>query len=150
VDQKQFNIFQEAIQWVADEARHKAEGERSHGLKHLQAEWGMGRTVAERLVAHPSYRVVCATACCVAGNIVLLNGDRFVSDSALPADCTVAVQSCVTAEGDVMDIDDRAIELAGLSEGEAAMLFGGANSWTDIVEMAIQIAKVHGFELEVI
>jgi hypothetical protein len=154
MDLKQFNIFQEAIQWVVDEQRRRRADkdiyEMTGRLRHFQQEWGMGRVVAERLAAHPSYQMVCPTACCVAGNIVLINGDRFVVDSVLPEDSLVAVQSCVTDKGEIVDIDDRAIEVVGLDAVEAMNLFSGGNSWRDIVHCATKIAKAHGHTLEVI
>lgn len=154
MDLKQFELLQESVQWVVDEAKRKKEGRPIEGRAHFQMEWAKGMLTGEQPKDHPYMEYVCPTACCLAGNGVLLAGDRLViAHNELDSNALgqrVVVEHCLTAEGKLMEIDDRAQELFGLDENEALALFNGRNIWQIIVHRAWTIAKKHGYDLVII
>jgi hypothetical protein len=156
VDQKQFDLFQTAIQWVWDEWHRKIRGDARQGPIHKQVVWAAG-TVTDQMVPvaeDETYRwgewvsVICPTACCVAGNIVMVHGDQFVTKQ-MPNEFVAHVEMCIDDHGRVHGISDRAQGLAGLTGSEASRLFHQDNNAHSIVQIAQMIAARHGYELEV-
>lgn len=158
MDQKQFDLFQTGIQWVADEMRRDHEGSAPNGLRHRQTTWAAGRVTDEVINYHSENSsigfegtVVCPTAGCVAGNFCAINGDTFI----LPRKGYVGayaavVEHVVDDEGAVYMIGYRGMKLAGLTPVEADRLFNSNNSRADVIWLAKQIAENHGYTLEVI
>lgn len=149
MDQKQFNVFEQGIQWVKDERDHP---EQRTGVEHNQGTWGWGKVMSKLGItaknSHQSWLPVCPSACCLAGNIVLIAGDKFVIPEGYEGDCNV--DYCLTGEGEVENIAERAKDLAGLTDGEAQMLFEGSNSADHIIDMATRIADRNGYELNLL
>jgi len=162
MDQKQFNEFQTAIQWVVDEKRRKDDAEQWKPalLEHRQQYWAVGETQPGIIAApfprdgvHVSldWHPVCATGCCVAGNMVLAHGDQFIAPAASAAvGLTVTVEQCIDEDGMVHKISTRAKEIGGLTDSEAGRLFHQDNSAATIARLATNIAHNHGYTLEVI
>jgi len=151
MEQKQFEVFQTAIQWVKDEA------ERDYapiGVRHDQATWGNGEIGTDRvMIGSVKYAAVCPSACCLAGNIVLVAGERFVypvnDDLFDPTGACVTVDYCVDDEGHLRQIPDRAAELAGLTDADLWDYnpFAPSHSAEDLISIAEKITKQHGYTL---
>lgn len=156
MDKKQFELFQSAIQWVADEQRRKKQRDPKSGVIHEQNCWGAGKII-DWIKAHISnspreqFAQVCPSACCLAGNIVLLNGDRMVTlDQTAVLGDFENVENCLDEEGRLHSISTRAQQLAGLTGPQATRLFAGENYADQIIEYAQEIAVKNGYELEVL
>lgn len=149
MDQKQFNLFEQGIQWVKDEADHP---EQRSGPQHQQSTWGWGKVQKvfgiKAKNSAQTWVPVCPSSCCLAGNIVLINGDKFVIPEGYEGDCNV--DYCLTVEGEVESISERARDLAGLTDGEAQSMFEGSNSPDYIIEYAAVIADRNGYELNLL
>ena len=97
---------------------------------------------------------VCTSACCLAGNIVLANGDTMVvpagsvAQELIDSECQVNVDYCMDAEGNFHSIHARARELAGLDDAEATYLFDGCRSAHSQIEYAQEVAARNGYTLE--
>ena len=90
-------------------------------------EMGSWGTVAEDLVefddGHKA-KVSCGTTACVAGWAVQLHGYKFIVDAEnRELDGAYFVTDCVAGNGRVMDIDEKARKLLGLTPEEADFLF---------------------------
>lgn len=156
MDKKQFDLFQSGVQWVWDDNKRRQAG-RPHGgnLHHVQGLWVGGRIIDRIKAKWGEHRremdLVCPTACCLAGNILITNGDRFVVDHEWDiGEQTTSVEYCLDEKDQVHGIQNRAMEVAGLNLAEAQELFEGGNTAESIVESATRIAKEHGYELEVL
>lgn len=149
---KQFEILQQSVQWVVDEARRLQTDQVTGDREHLQMEWAIG--LATGVQVRDRFEVLCTTACCLAGNAVLVAGDQMVvrkSDLEFALlDDDITTNLCVTAEGNVRDISQRAQELMGLHQDQATALFDAENGWQTIVVYATEYAAEHGHELVVI
>lgn len=166
MNEKEFDRFQTALQWVADDADARAHGEDRDGLRHHQDTWGEGfvlpggpvkeTTVKNHFTEQTvivKWSAVCATDCCLAGNVVIANGDvMLVSSRSIEGHerGEVEVSHCMSAEGDVHDIPTRAQELLGLTAGEAHALFDGGNTAQDLLWRGKGIAAEYGHELRII
>ena len=152
MDQKQFDLFATGIQWVKDEA----ERDYTAQVRHNQGIWGLGRIKEgiRRLRKNSTYQYfapVCPSACCLAGNIVLANGDEFVIPAELAAGKdTSHVDYCMDAEGEIHHIRDRAQQVAGLTGLDAQALFDANRSPEVLINMAEQIAAREGFTLDLV
>ena len=155
MDKKQFELLQTSVQWVWDDHHRKTAQERRRGLHHEQGLWVGGR-VKEKIKAlwgshRKEFSVVCPTACCLGGHIVIANGDQLVVDEECDERSFVtSVEHCVDEEGQVRSIQARATELAGLTVDEASTLFDGGNTAEVIVREATRIARERGHRLEVL
>jgi hypothetical protein len=149
MEQKQFDLFEQGIQWVKDERDHP---EQRSGWQHVQSTWGWGKVMSKFGIkaknSHQSWVPVCSSACCLAGNIVLTNGDKFVVQEGFQGD--VNVDYCLTPEGEVENIAERAKDLAGLTDYEASTLFEGSNSADFLIEYAATVAERNGYELNLL
>lgn len=154
MDSKQFEEFQTGVQWVQDEAR----SDTRHGLvRHNQKTWARGRVKNEVVTDEMSSRwmPVCASACCLAGNIVLAHGDTFVVPAydsfqgvaEMGGECHV--DYCMDDEGKIHSINERAIELAGLTDLQAGALFFEGMTAAKIVSYAAAVAEENGYHLDV-
>lgn len=144
---KGFERLQSAIQWVADEERLRKQGING-ALAHNQGEWAMGKPTDEVVATDGAfeYVTVCATSCCVAGNVVIQNGDKIITGKGTGN----TAFRCLTSDGEIMSIRKRATELLGISEGDARALFDGGNQpWTLYAQGKI-LATKHGHTLEVL
>lgn len=158
MNEKQFDLFQGAIQWVADEQKfHRGEtDERVSNVQHQQTLWAQGPTTGEDVEATNRYgtqqraTVVCPTSACVAGNICVLNGDKFVIDGTAPSGFVRSVDHVVDDEGQMHTIKRRAIDLVGITDGEAQLLFNGDNTRTAVIKRAQLVAERHGRTLNLI
>jgi hypothetical protein len=174
MDHKQFELLQQEIQWVVDEARRKAAHQSTKAVAHDQQHWSVGRVskdsetvkieksgpfVDDSWLQLTQPMVVCATSCCLAGGAVVSHGDKIVVfDSGLDLRMygtssvyrTVAAEFCVDSEGTLHTISQRAQELMGLTGGEASLLFSGGHSAETLRVQATRIAAEHGYELEII
>jgi hypothetical protein len=154
MDRKQFDLFQTAIQWVADEQRRKKQHRRKNGPSHVQSLWGSGKVV-EWINTRWGGRnltssVVCASSCCLAGNIVHLHGDLLVElNSKVRPGNTTTVEHCLDEKGTVHTINERARALVGLTNQQASSLFASSRDAAQIIQQAQVIAARNGYELEV-
>jgi len=167
MDTKQFNDFQQVIQWVVDEARRKEAEDLAAAddvllpptdLVHNQNYWGYGKVTDTRIPIKPNsvfgksveeVQMVCPTACCVAGHVVVRHGDQMVAGVQITRD-SVSADYCVDEDGRVHSIPDRAQDLLGISSSESSTLFDGDNDADDVVDKAMDIADAYGYELTVI
>ena len=172
---KQFDLFQSAVQWVKDEARTQAKAKRwrkaykkmQKGVRHYQGNWGSGLIKRDgRSVKNGGYqwREVCPSSACLAGNIVLMNGDTFVSALRNPAyeellkrqeaaevAVEITVDYCIPRDStQVYMIEHRAAELVGIDHQQAAALFAGGNTAEHVIHNAERVAEAHGRELQLI
>jgi len=97
----------------------------------LSAEIGIGVLGIGGLAQQPVQRTRCNSAFCLAGNIVHLAGDTFVGHG--------SVEYCVSSEGKVERISDRAQQLLRINDGAASALFGGGNTIVFINAIAAAI-----------
>jgi hypothetical protein len=152
MDQKQFERLQTAVQWVVDE-----EVTATPSLTLNMDVWGFGevprdteptkgRYDVEREAVIP-VKVVCPSACCLAGNIVLAAGDQFVVDGQYTSGETVYADNCIDEKGVIHSIPQRALELIGLDDDYE--MFDGSQSAADVVEKAWNVAADRGFDLDV-
>ena len=172
MDLKGFDRLQTAVQWTVDEDRERYEFEKTDEyakfgwdawwtqsvVHHDQESWGAGVLKKDgELFTSPigTYTAVCPTAGCLAGNVVLASGEKFVvswpSSQAdhIPEGLPVSVSACWTADGDVDEISHRAQELMGIDSDDADRLFEGENDVDAIVNIATEIAASWGFTLEI-
>ena len=152
MDQKGFDLFQTAIQWVKDEDDHPHSMD--EGLVHEQGTWGYGlirNLIRKHTKAGTTVVPVCASSCCLAGNIVLAAGEEFVAldTQEVREGWLLHVDYCLTGDGEVKTIAGRAVELTGLDEDEAEYMFGGSRSAAGLISDALQIARDHGYELTI-
>jgi len=152
MNRKQFELFQTAIQWVVDEHR-----EPTHSPSHLQSTWAVGRVLFDKVTAYrrkdrpKTFQVVCPTACCVAGDICLTNGDTFVvgcDEEPVRYNTAIAVDYVVDEDGKLHEIGARARSLVGITGPEANELFEGGNRVEDITRVATSIAARRDFDLD--
>lgn len=149
-----------AVQWVIDtyaiETGHLAP--RSDNDEHRnwrQTVWGSGTATEERLqAALPGDRsvrefstVACTSGCCVAGDIVLDAGDKFVTPYALTPGTTTIVDHCISRDGVVSEIADRATQILGVDD--VGYLFSGDNLPGNVYDHATSLATEHGEMLSV-
>lgn len=165
MNQKQFDLFQSAIQWVFDEQRASDRHTKHSPIWHRQGLWGMG-TVTDQVITaksiqldkeekqtyQRSYQVMCTSAACVAGNIVLINGDQMVAvaNPEVSPGLIAYAEYCIDDQRTVHSIGDRAQRLTGISPAEAGALFGGGLSRPDVISVATRIATHHGYQLELV
>lgn len=163
---KQFDRFQSALQWVADEERAVEAAERS-SLVHTQETWVFGRvgkpytgplsqTVNEecspewaRQILDKQFSEVCATNCCFAGNVVIANGDTIIASGFIEGDLASPAM-CVDADGNVHTIAKRATDLLGITPTQARDMFDGNNEPAMLYQRGARIAEAYGHELRVI
>lgn len=126
-------------------------GHEQHGGRWDQRDWGsvrVSQAVRDAAVetymgaawqAVPAAVVLkeCGTTACVAGHASLLVGDRPLIESVTLDDSPGVVVSWalvlpVDGADEATMVEDRARELLGLTEDEAAELFEGANSIDDV------------------
>jgi|SRR5262245_32908516 len=153
MDKKQFELFQEAVQWVLDEKRASEKGRKHNRIWHKQKFWGQGEVTDESVTqvgTSLTMSVVCPSAACLAGNVVLLHGDRMVAlvNHGRPGD-VVQADYCADDKDRVYMIGTRARQLLGITSEEAA-IFGGDHSRRLVIEMAKEIAENHGYKMELI
>ena len=137
MDIKGFQVLESAIQWVVDEDVRKRSHIQPNGLEHDQMAWAVGELLPAEQREALGQRFglgmtmvipLCASACCVAGNVVIANGDLLVAIDQFGGhtpDRQVKVDFCVTEENEVVYISTRARDLLGISEVEADLLFEG-------------------------
>jgi hypothetical protein len=156
MDQKGFDLFQSAIQWVADEMNREMGESRAYPMSHNQGFWAEGTVTGpvEGTYQGEEYHMlaVCPTAGCVAGNIVTLHGDTLVGmDPMMGLGVTrptfMVVEHCLDDGGEMHAIAARARELVGMTASEARALFSGENSRENVIQLAQVIARNHGFDL---
>ena len=153
MDEKQFNRLQEAVQWATDDTR--GEGTGAHWN---QGHWFEGNITGEVLPDGPLYwrgmavmEVSCDSACCIAGQVVLREGDRFVAPNVNPDPTATrrTVANCLTPDG-VQPIYTRAMALLGITEREGEVLFDSDNGLEDVTLIATNLAAKYGHTLTVI
>lgn len=166
MNEKQFDLFQTGIQWVADEARfHRTQRVNNwvRGARRwLQRTWAQGVLLGNvHSVRDPQtgrmidVQAVCPTACCVAGNFCAINGDTFVSAAGtlFPRQGETYVEGLqwVMDEDENMHlIGQRGRALTGMTENEANMLFHQNNNSATVIRLAKGIAEAHGHTLNII
>jgi hypothetical protein len=91
----------------------------AHPDQHDQGEWFIDINGYEKPCVIGSE---CGTAACVAGWTVLLNGDQPIK-MAFPDHGYTSASSVALINGGVMDIDDRAQQILGLTDDQAQELF---------------------------
>jgi hypothetical protein len=171
MDEKQFDLFQRTVQFAVDEFR--ANG--------TESGFDMGKWLSVDIDAPVKFTKVklkdedgdldtwwvskeitagaCGTAACLAGSAVLLHGGETF---AAPMIWTLAgtmvrdedTSYVVTKDNRVIHVDDRAVELLGLSNDDASRLFyldsHSDADMNNIVQVATEIASRYGHKLEII
>ena len=155
MDQTQFNRLQKAVQYaVADSElqRHGQPPRDPGGWRWMQSAWGYGRVTKRRRrrkVDQQYFQVACPTTGCVAGTIVIQNGDHLVVPTDAPLDAVVQTDYCMDKTGEYHDIEERAMDLLGVEdEGDLHGLFSGGLGINSVVDTARLIAEENGFQLE--
>lgn len=160
MDQKGFEKMQAAIQWAVDEDRGSSEhlrwqqrtwvtGRITDKVDNLDPDIGMSGLYGMTVFRHE----VCATSCCVAGNVVLANGDKFLTWTDSPYSYErgqIAVTWCTDENGERHTISQRARDLMGITAPEAERLFDGTNDVATLVRRGENIAAHYGYELTII
>ena len=153
MDQKEFDRLQTATQWAVDEAKAERPAAEGH-LYHDQDNWGYGKVTSKAVsgkYAHAPFmaRTVCASSCCLAGNIVLAEGDTFVVPdwSSAVEGQIVVVEYCMDATGTVHKIEDRALDLIGVEFDQ--LMFDPEQDVDTLVERVGDVAEEHGFTLDI-
>ena len=106
-----------------------AEAEHEKQLKGLPSEWDQGHWAISRPDGTP-IAASCATACCLAGKVVASQGGRFLLESDY-GDYQIATTAELPS-GRVVDVEDFARDHLGLTYEQAAALFDGDNTITDV------------------
>lgn len=135
-------VLREAVAFAI--AEH--EGRRTQALVWDQGFWGR-ITDPEPIQMHPGFVVGCATAACLAGNIVLQAGDRMLGfDQKVSPGATIVADFCIDGSGSRRMISERATELLGLAHAPTE-LFDGENDIYAVVQRAQDLAEAHGESL---
>lgn len=161
MDTQQFARLQKAVQWAVDEHLIESnlmprKGEQTKRWD--QDTWGQASYTRERVevVHHDDYHAIhnwnlvqvdCGTTCCIAGNVVLDAGAKFVipdRDFLTPGE-RVGVEYCLTQDSKIKLIPDLARELLGVDDEEG--LFSGSNDIYEVIEYAEELASSHGHTL---
>lgn len=165
MDTKQFNLFQEVVQFAVDERRkprHKSRFKMSswfelperNGVTTKKAR----ETMIEKLdLSVPGYHDdwvalkqdvnFCGTTACLAGTALIMYGeDRFIFQDELDYDGDYVL----TKDGKVKEISDRAYEVLGFTGNDHELFYMTSQSIDEIVARATQIAAKHGHKLEII
>jgi|SRR5262245_6635469 len=168
MDQKGFELFQSAVQWILDEKRATENRTKHDPIWHKQQFWATGELTDEEITVDQvgqqyllswhltQMRVVCPSSACLAGNIVVIHGDKMVADQYSVrygeqySNGLVSADFCVNDKNQLFTIGTRAQQLIGITSQEASDLFRGGNSRKKVIEMATEIAKGYGFELELV
>lgn len=145
-------LLRKAVEWVQEQDRL---GRESREREWDQGTWarGVAGYVADGVkvlgVRYLPVDVSCGTACCVAGKICLVSGDRFVTSKkgGMRPGQLVHVEQVVGPDGWVWTIMERARALLGITELEAAKLFASNNDAANVLRLARSIAAAHGEEL---
>jgi len=144
-----------AVQFAVDEyVRANTEGVR--GMWD-QGTWGRGEATEEKVTTNEGdvVQVVCNSGCCLAGNIVIGAGDKFVAPGTYAPGTVVSVEECVTKDGEFRSVSDRAEELLDITSSYVSNddtdgdLFGGDNDIDDVLRLARAMAEEHGQTLTV-
>lgn len=161
MDKQQFERLVSAVQWAVDDFLREQgtlpDPALGSGPHWDQGVWSRGRVVDSVQVPGGEMKVVCGTSFCLAGNIAAEAGDKFVVEpdrSLLDSDDIVA-DTCLTAEGRLMMVMERAKQLLGIEydvvpedalEGEdgSTWLFDSENDIEHLVRLADIIAEQHG------
>jgi len=161
-------LLRKAVEWAEEE--HARKRRIRKGIRYFlkrgdhtwkQSFWGVAR-VNERtlkegttvyskphgsklLAVNP---MTCGTTGCIAGHICVIAGDKYLVPTDTRDGVEIQVDWVLTPEGEVRNINSRAIDLlGGDSETEVGDLFSGGNSITKVREIASRIARDHGEEL---
>jgi hypothetical protein len=174
VDQKQFERLQSAVQWVVDVKRAREEGV-DLTVDHVQHRWAVGNPIGDMLKARYTpaddrarqfemnqgeeleVSVICASGCCLAGDLVKANGDQFIVSTKerniseyVATGAAIPVFFCMDEENTVHRIGQRAMDLIGVTTEQGDSLFKEDNTAEVIVNKATNIARKYGHELTVI
>jgi hypothetical protein len=150
MDKKQFKRLEKAVRWAVEE---NAKTKRSD-LTWDQEEWFAGALDGKAKVEGYHYvDVTCGSTCCIAGNVVVEAGDRFI----VPDHFTeryeqgdmVTVEMCLTKKREVYSVETRAEHLLGITPSQARWLFDGDNDIESVINAASEIAAEYGFTLDV-
>lgn len=152
----QFQRLQDAVQWAAD----VHDTPPKEGVTWEQGTWFNGALdgIAPGLGGGEEFHyvdVVCDSACCIAGNVVLNEGDKFVVPSyAIGAfqkqGEEISAEYCLSKDGEYDTIGNRARELLGIESRESNMLFSGESDIDMVIEIASDIARDYGHDLNII
>lgn len=147
-----------AVQFAIDEHVLAAKGlESSSALTWGQQHWGRGDLTNEVIESEGGrdVRVVCASSCCIAGNVIAQAGDKFVVDAEAYARIapgqTISADNCVTKDGILYEVPRRAMVLLDVDDvnTDEGDLFDGDSEIWDVIRMAQALAVEHGESLTV-
>lgn len=127
------DLLRKAVQWA------QAESEKEDS-QWDQSDWARGVLTGEEVGHHA---VLCGTSFCIAGWVCHEAGDRFV----IKKDDWVSASTYRVLPKDaafVEHVRDRAVELLGISYGEAELLFDGSNGIKAVERFAAAIAASYG------
>lgn len=153
MDSTQFKRLEAAVQWAVDVHDNPPK----EGVRWEQSHWMEG--ALDGLVPNKSdmhfVDVVCDSSCCIAGNVVLNAGDKFVVPewnigSAYSQGSTIQADYCLNQDGELESINTRARELLGITLGQSNALFAGENGIDEVINIAWGIANGYGFNLNII
>lgn len=149
----QFQRLEAAVQWAAD----TYDTPPKEGVSWQQAHWMEGALdgVVPDHGSHHFVDVVCDSSCCIAGNVVLNEGDKFVVPewnlgSYYNQGDTIQADYAYTKSGDLVTIGARARSLLGITQMESDALFNGDNGIDTVIRIASKIAGGYGHDLNII
>lgn len=166
---EQFERLRSAVQWAVDNAAYErglaeAQPERAHN----QEVWAEGKVLEERAPLPSAFHmtmgnvvplsqsgygmsehvsVVCPSALCLAGDVVLEAGGTFVVDESLRVGSAVIVDDAIMPDGRFGRVVAFARDLLGLDLDEGADLFDSDNRIGDILYFATRSAAESGHDL---
>lgn len=151
MDDIQFKRLQKAVQWAYDQET----GVTKTDLAWYQGDWFRG--ALDGVVPHDEryhfVDVTCGSSGCIAGNVVIAEGDKMVIPSAVTRSVykgmMLTTTQCLTTDGEVTSIPARARDLLGITQREADSLFAGDNTIDAVIRRAKNIAKHYGHRLVV-
>lgn len=159
MNEEQFLLLQEAVQWAADQHDREWLGMKQKGLYWDQSQWFEGKLLSRTKKIGSTkihfISVACGSSCCVAGNVTTLVGAKPVLSEVDKDRYSqyhgehVATGTCLTKDGRVMEIPLYAIEVLGVTEQEANSLFSGNNDIDKVIRKATHLARKYGFKLEI-
>lgn len=174
MDTNQAHILRRAVEFAVREAHWEAQGGKgsevldSNGAgRWNQGSWGsvevgVARKITERIDRPdwddeqyvPIPPLSCGTSFCIAGNITQVSGASFLipekyldrSSFNYGDEATLAVDYCLTPDGDVKEVEHYAMEILGMERYDMNDLFGGSNTIERVVDQANELLEAHGHE----
>jgi len=154
MNEDQFLLMQDAVQWAADE-HDRGTGDR----KWNQNTWGTGRigqTPVKGVAGHYPLKMDCGSSCCLAGTAVLMAGAKIVvylgvdgTKSHEPGEVMSASECVPAGATQSVPIPEYARQVMGLDGYASRYLFEGSRSIDQMIAYATEIAQHHGYTMTI-